>query len=167
MLDKIFSFKHESDNIPAALGLTEELDNKCREIVNFASFSNYFIKKNLFDEQDESPSNLTTVTGILQKALSLCQTEEERAYTLFVFRNVHDHASGALGAYEAYSDDSDDKSKAKMKAILELMELKVLSEEDERSNYITPKDMFKKIEAAKDNMYNFEKYYSVVNESKN
>lgn len=165
MIKEILNFKHESENIPKALGLSETIDNRCREIIHFASFTNYFIKNDFFDDADETPSNLTTITGILEKALSLCKTKEEEVYTLFVFRNVHEHCSQAIGAYEVFNKETDEKEKKRMKMLMELVELKALSEDDEdRSNLVTPKDMFKKITAAKDNMYNFDRYYSVVNE---
>jgi hypothetical protein len=165
MIKEILNFKHESESIPSALGLSETIDNKCREIIHFASFTNYFIKNDFFEDGDETPSNLTTITGILEKALSLCKTKEEEVYTLFVFRNVHDHCSQAIGAYEVFSKETSEKEKKRMKMLMELVELKALSDDDEdRSNLVTPKDMFKKITAAKDNMYNFDKYYSIVNE---
>jgi hypothetical protein len=164
MLEKILNFKHDSDDLPTALGFSEEIDNKCREIIHFAAFTNYFIKNDFFDDQ-EAPSNLTTLTGILEKALNICKTEEEKIYTLFVFRSIHKNCSQALGAYEAFEEEKDEKAKKKMQMLMELVELKALSDDEEdRSNFITPKDMFKKINAAKNNMYNFDKYYSVVNE---
>ena len=162
------NFKHDSENIPKALGLSETIDNRCREIIHFSAFTNYFIKNDFFDDNDETPRNLTTVTGILEKALNLCKTKEEEIYTIFVFRNVHDHCSQAIGAYKALEEETDEKSKKKMKMLMELVELKALTDDDDdRNTFITPKDMFKKIEAAKENMYNFEKYYSVINESTN
>jgi len=56
-----------------------------------------------------------TITGILEKALNICQTEEEKVYTLFVFRNVHKHCSQAIGAWEAYYDEADEKQRKKMR----------------------------------------------------
>jgi hypothetical protein len=167
MIKELLKFHHDSDNVPVAMGFTEEMDSKCREIIHFSAFTNYFIKKDFFNEEEDAPTNLMTITGILEKALNICQTEEEKVYTLFVFRNVHKHCSQAIGAWEAYYDEADEKQRKKMKMLIELVELKALTEDEDRETLVTPKDMFKKITAAKDNMYNFDKYYSVVNESKN
>jgi len=167
MIKEILKFQHDSDNVPVAMGFTEEIDNRCREIVHFAAFTNYFIKKDFFNDEEEAPKNLMTITGILEKALNICKTEEEKVYTLFVFRNVHKHCSQAIGAWETFYEESDEKERKKMQMLMELVELKALTEDEDRETLITPKDMFKKITAAKDNMYNFEKYYTIVNEPKN
>jgi hypothetical protein len=125
----------------------------------------FFIKEDFFEDSDETPENLTTVTGILEKALSLCKTKEEEVYTLFVFKNVHEHCTQALSAYQVFEGEKDEKQKKKLKMLMELVELKALADdEDNRKDVITPKDMFKKIGIAKDNMYNFDKYYSIINE---
>ena len=169
MVKEVLKFRHEHDNLPTAMGFNMDVDVKCREIVNFSAFSNYFIKQEFFDETDnETPENLTTITGILEKALNLCKTKEEEIYTLFVFKNVYEHCTQALSAYQVFEGEKDEKSKKKLKMLMELVELKALADDDnERNDLITPKDMFKKITAAKDNLYNFDNYYNLVNESKN
>ena len=164
MLENIFKFQHTSDDIPTALGLPVDIDKKCREIIHFSVFTNYFIKKEFFENDDETPENLTTITGMLEKSLSLCKTDQERVYTLFIFRNIHKNCSQAIGAWETLDEEKDEKAKKKLQMLLELVELKALSEEEDRANLLTPKDMFKKIEAARNNMYNFDKYYNVINE---
>jgi hypothetical protein len=170
MVKEVLKFRHDSDNIPTAMGFDKFIDDRCREIVHFSAFTNFFIKEDFFDDEDEkTPENLTTITGILEKALSLCKTKEEEVYTLFVFRNVHEHCSQALSAYKVFEDETDEKQKRKLKMLMELVELKALSDDDsEREHLVTPKDMFNKIDIAKKNMYNFEDYYKAIsNESKN
>lgn len=169
MLEKVLSFKHDSDNLQVAMGLPEGIDNKCREIVHFSTFTNYFIKNDFFENENEAPNNLLTVTGVLQKALSLCKTDQEEVYTMFVFKDAHNHCKQALGAFRQFEEETDEKERKKMQMLMELVELKAMVDDDtDRSDIVTPKDMFKKIRAAKDNMYNFENYYKAVsNESKN
>lgn len=166
MIEKLLKFKHDSNKIPTALGLSEEIDNKCREIIHFSAFTNYFIKEDFFSDDDETaPKNLTTTTGILEKSLSLCKTEEEKLYTIFIFRALHDNCTKAICAYKVYNEETDEKEKKKMKMMMELAELKAMvDDETDRSDYLTPKDMFKKIAAARENMYSFEKYYNSVHE---
>jgi len=157
-------FNHENSNIPTAMGLSTEIDKKCREIVNFSTFSIHLIKEEFFGEnEDEAPANMTTVTGVLEKALNLCINDAEKAYTLFVFKQVHEHANQAMSAWQCYKKE-DEKERKKMELMLNLVELKALVEDDDKANYVTPKDMFSKIEIAKENMYNFEKYYALVSE---
>jgi len=93
----------------------------------------------------------------------LCKTKEEEIYTLFVFKNVYEHVSQALAAYKVFEDETDEKSKKKIKMLLELVELKALADDDnDRNDLITPKDMFKKIQMARSNMYNFDHYYKAI-----
>jgi hypothetical protein len=50
-----------------------------------------------------------------------------------------------------------------MKIMMELVELKALMDkEDDRKDLITPKDLFRKIEIAKKNLYSFEDYYKEI-----
>jgi len=168
MIKELLNFKHDSDNVVIALGLPENTDERCREMVHFASFTSYLIKNDFFDDTDESPSNLRTITGVLEKALSLCKTKEEEIYLLFIFKHVHQHTTQAIAAYDMFNNEADQKAKKKMEMLMQLVEIKALADsEDDREDLITPKDMFKKIEIAKQNMYNFDNYYSVINESKN
>lgn len=164
MIEKLLKFQHENSNIPCAIGFSEEMDNKCREIIQFSTFTNYFIKNDFFDGNDDVPANLTTVTGVLEKCINLCINDDERLYTIFIFKQVHEHAANALGAYKMYTEEGD-KEKKKLDILMQLVELKALTGDEDRSNFVTPKDMFARIEAAKDNMYNFEKYYNSIHES--
>lgn len=168
MLKEEIKFKHNSDSLPTAMGFSESIDNRCREIIHFAAFSNYFIKEDFFDEEEEAPDNLTTVTGVLEKALGLCTTKEEEMYTLFCFKTIHKMSGQALGAYMSLQE-ADEKERKKMQMLIELSELKAnFDEDEERSNLLTAKDMFKRIDLAKDNLYNFDNYYNAVsNDSKN
>ena len=168
MVKEVLKFRHDSDNIPTAMGFDNIIDDRCREIVHFSAFTNFFIKEDFFDEDDDhAPQNLTTVTGVLEKALSLCNTKEEELYTLFVFRDVHNHCNQALAAYEVFQDEKDERQKKKLKMLMEIVELKVMSDDDgDRKDIVTPKDMFRKINVAKNNMYNFDNYYKALkNES--
>ena len=168
MIKELLNFRHDSDTIPTAMGLNKEIDDKCREIVHFSSFTNFFIKEDFFsDDDNNTPENLTTVTGVLEKALGLCKSKEEEIYTLFVFKDVHNHCTQALSAYQVFEGEKDEKVKKKLKMLMELVELKAMADdEDDRKDVITPKDMFKKITIAKDNMYNFDNYYKALkNES--
>lgn len=161
-----FNFNHDTEVIPVAMGYDIEIDEKCREIVYFSTFSNYFIKNEFYDDQAEVPSNLTTTTGILEKALNLCKTEEEQIYTIFIFKNISNNASNALKSYIAYESASDKKYKEKIKVLLELSELEARLSDEKREDLVTPKDMFRKIEKCKENLYNFDNYLSAINESK-
>jgi hypothetical protein len=169
MVETIFKFQHDSNVIPTALGLPEEVHDRCKEIIFFSTFTNHFIKKDFFDNDADTPSTLTTITGVLEKALSLSTSESEKLYLLFIFKEVHEKGAHNLMGYQMIEEETDEKAKKKMKMLLELTELKALMSDDDRSELTTPKDMFKRIDIAKKNMYNFENYFNEVmhNEPKN
>ena len=157
-----FKFNHESETIPHALGFSDELDDVCRERVIFSTVSSHYITQEFFDDEDQVPKNLNTITGILQKCLETCKNENEQLYTLLIFRTEFDTAAEAIAKYKLYHSESEQTQK-KMKIMMELVELKALMDkEDDRKDLITPKDLFRKIEIAKKNLYSFEDYYKEI-----
>lgn len=157
----MFNFNHESDKIPVAMGFTEEFDDLCREKVMFSAISTHFITEEFFDSEEEVPQNMNTITGVLEKTLKICKDESEKMYTLLIFRNTFDTAAQALAKYKVMQEE-DDKTKKKLSILMELVELKALMDEEDRSHITTPKDLFKKIEAVKNNLYSFEDYYKQI-----
>ena len=160
---KQYKFNHEVDSIPDAMGFSKEFDDICRERILFSAISTHFITKEFFDEEDDAPKNMNTITGILEKCLNSCKDENEQTYTLLIFRKVFDLATESIAKYNLFNG-GDEKTKKRMKIMLELIELKALSEEeDDRDELITPKDLFRKIDAVKNNLYSFENYYKEIN----
>lgn len=154
-----FKFNHESNKIPVAMGFTEEFDDMCRERVMFSAVSTHFITEEFFDSEEDAPKNMNTITGILEKTLNTCKDESEKMYTLLIFRSTFDIATEAIAKYKILQEE-DSKTKTKLKILMELMELKaMMDDKEERKDLITPKDLFKKIELVKNNLYSFENYY--------
>lgn len=160
-----FKFNHESDKIPVAMGFTEEFDDLCRERVMFSAISTHFITEEFFDNEEDTPKNLNTITGILEKTLNTCKSETEQMYTLLIFRPTFDMATEAVAKYKILQEE-DDKTKSKLKILMELVELKALMDKDsDRKDLITPKDLFRKIDLIKNNLYSFENYYKELKDN--
>ena len=157
----MFNFNHESDTIPVAMGFTEEFDDLCREKIIFSAISTKFLTEEFFDGQDEIPQNMNTITGVLERTLNICKDENEKLYTLLIFRSTFDKATEALAKYKIMQEE-DDKTKKKLSILMELVELKALMDDEDRAHITTPKDLFKKIEAVKNNLYSFENYYKQI-----
>lgn len=161
-----FKFNHENEQLPEAMGFTLEMDDLCRERILFSAISTHFIAQEFFDSPKDAPKNMNTITGILEKCLDICKDENEKLYTLLIFRKEFDLATEAVAKYEVFNSE-DEKMKKKLKVMMELVELKALMDEDNREHILTPKDLFKKIESVKNNLYSFDNYYKEVKNNKN
>ena len=134
-------------------------------MVFFSCFSNYFIIKDLFDDENDAPKSLNTVTGDLEKALKLTCNEMEKDYLLLTFKNYHEIALETIAKYQLLNRLGE-KEKKKVDLMLQMIQLKIDEkdlEEGESESFINPKIMFQKVEIAKKNLYNFEKYYEENN----
>jgi hypothetical protein len=135
-----------------------------REKILFSTFSNSLVKEELFDSKDDVPAQLTTVTGILEKALNLA-SEQERDFMLLTFNNTHDLAHKALVHYKIFNSNPETKEeKTKMKLLELLSGLKELDFEDESAEFrsLTPSNLVKRVKMVKKSNYNFEKYMEMV-----
>lgn len=159
----MIKFDHSMSSIPEALGFTLEMDNLCREIVYFSTVSNYFITDSFYDDTDEVPNNLSTITGILEKAINLCSSEDEKIYLMFVFKNCFEMISKVLTIYKMLNNETSYEERKKLEIIMEMSELKALSDKSvKRDDLITPKQLINKIGIIKENPYNFDEYYKIV-----
>lgn len=158
------TFKHEEENLHRALGLTDEVKDTVREKIFFCTFSNGLVRDELFDDKDDAPVELTTVTGTLQKALALAN-EEEREYMLLTFNNTHDLAHKGIMHYRMMNSKPESKEdRTKMKLLELLSGLKELDFEDESAEFrsLTPSNLVKRVKMVKKSNYNFEKYMEMV-----
>lgn len=168
METNVFQFQHDAEKINDALGLSYEQDTKCREVVFFSAFSNYLLGRELFDDESERPRSLSTMTGDLEKAMSLLDTDIEKSYMLLLFRNNHTLALEVIAKYRVL-ENADKTERKKLDLILGLLELKLEEkkskdkDEEEEFEYYSPSEMLKRIDYVKESRYNFQKYYNLVN----
>jgi hypothetical protein len=104
MVKEVFTFNHDVENVNEALGLSDEQDDACREAIFFSTISNYLIGLELFDEPNDVPKSLKTMTGDLEKSLGLVTTEKEKSYLLFIFKNMHDLCIESIAKYKFLKD---------------------------------------------------------------
>lgn len=158
----MFKFQHESEKIYDAFGMSKEFDKKCREIIHFAAISNHLIAEELFDNRADAPRSLTTLTGDLEKAISLCQNQDEVNYVLFNFNQFHDMAIDILAKHKLLSE-LDGIKKEKLNVLLKMMEIKLKEEaEDSSLQMISPMDMMNKVDLIKQSKHDFEKYLGLL-----
>jgi len=158
------TFKHEEENLHRALGLSDEVKDTVREKIFFCAFSNGLVKDELFDDKDETPVELTTVTGTLQKALSLAN-EQEYDYMLLTFNSTHDLAHKGIMHYRMINSKAKtNEEKTKMKLFELISSLKELEFVEESAEFrsLTPSNLVKRVKMVKKSNYNFEKYMEML-----
>jgi hypothetical protein len=160
----MLKFKHDEEQIHKALCLPDEVKDSVREKIFFSTFSNTLVKDELLDDEDETPVELTTVTGILEKALGLA-SEQEYEYMLLTFNNTHDLANKGVMHYKMLNAKSESKEeKTKMKLFELLAGLKELDFVEESAEFrsLTPSNLVKRVKMVKKSNYNFEKYMEML-----
>ena len=71
MLFKQRGFNHDDQIFHRALNITDEVKTVVREKIFFSSFSNALQAMDLFENIDDAPRSLSTVTGDLEKCLQI------------------------------------------------------------------------------------------------
>ena len=99
MILKNREFNHSKDHFHDAMNIPGYVRTKCRERIFFAAFSNALQRQELFEDEDDAPKEMCTVTGDLQRCLSLITDPLEYEYTLLTF---YGHQRMAMEAYGKY-----------------------------------------------------------------
>ena len=170
MLLKERDFNHDKDEFHEAMNIPGYIRTKCRERIFFASFSNALQRAELFEDEDDAPKDMSTVTGDLQRCLRMITDPLEYEYTLLTF---YGHQRMAMEAYSKYkylnSSSQSKEDKIKLSIINLMMDLKDRQEdeenntkEDDEINNITVNTTIKRISIVKSSLYNFDTYLKLV-----
>lgn len=165
MILKNREFNHSKDHFHDAMNIPSYTRTRCRERIFFAAFSNALQRQDLFEDEEDAPKEMSTVTGDLQRTLSMITDDLEYEYTLLTFYGHQKMAMEAFGRYKYLnSKDQSKEDKLKLSIINLIQELKdrdddddSKEEEDELDN-VTVNTVIKRISIVKDSHYNFETY---------
>ena len=158
-----FNFNHDNETIIKALGVTEEIDMKCREILFFSMISNHFMARELFDNLEDAPKSLTTMTGDLEKCIKLCSNTIESSYILLTFKDFHRMGCDAISKYTIFTESKDERKK-EIELLLKILELDIMKDATKsNADCMIPTDIFKKIDLVKKSRYSFDKYLQLCN----
>jgi tmRNA-binding protein len=158
-----FNFNHDNETIINALGVTEEIDMKCREIIFFSMISNHFMARELFDNVEDAPKALTTMTGDLEKCMKLCSNHIESSYILLTFKDFHRMGMDAIAKYTIFTESKDERRK-EIELMLKIFELDIMKQASKHdSDCMIPTDIFKKIDFVKKSRYSFDRYLQLCN----
>lgn len=170
MILKEREFNHTKDEFHEAMNIPSYVRTKCRERIFFAAFSNALQRAELFEDEDDAPKDMSTVTGDLQRCLKMINDPLEYEYTLLTFYGHQRMAMEAYGRYKYLNSTSQSKEdKIKLSIINLMMDLKdkqddeetSTKEEDEIDN-ITVNTTIKRISLVKSSHYNFETYLKLI-----
>lgn len=176
MLFKQRGFDHERNEFHHALYVSDEMRLTIREKVFFSSFSNALQAMELFEDLDDAPKSMSTVTGDLEKALSMVNSQEEYEYMLLCFTMYQRLTKPILAEYRmSNSKESEDKEAMLKHTIIEaIMELKRQrdkeegrDDEDEDPDDVGPfaishSRMMQRLKYVKKSKYNFNAYMNYM-----
>jgi len=166
-------FNHENDVFHQSIGISNEIRTKCRERIFFTSLSNAIQTEELFEDPDDAPRELRTVSGNLHRLLNSITDNLEYEYTLLIFNNYERMAKQTY-AYFKHMQENKQSTEEKLKsAILELVEEmhKQREEDDDSDNdadnlpidQLNKKSMLKRISLVKNSHHNFNTYMNLLN----
>ena len=160
-------FNHDNDCFHEALGVSHDMRTKCRERIFFSAFSNALQRAELFEDEDDAPKDMRTVTGDLQRCLTGISDPLEYEYTLVLFNNTQRIAMKSYAMYKAFqeSDNKEDRIKMKILSLLEDMRDSDDDDDDDKDrpiDQINKKTMFKRIKLVKNSHYNFHTYMNML-----
>jgi hypothetical protein len=133
MVFKQRGFNHEREQFHEALQVSDEMRITIREKVFFSSFSNALQAMELFEDINDAPRSLSTVTGDLERSLSMVDSQEEYEYMLLCFSMYQRLTKPILAEYKmSNSKDSEDREAMLKHTIIEaIMELKRQKDREE------------------------------------
>jgi hypothetical protein len=170
MILKERDYDHNRDEFHEAMNIPGYIRTKCRERIFFAAFSNALQRAELFEDEDDAPKDMSTVTGDLQRCLKMINDPLEYEYTLLTF---YAHQRMAMEAYSRYkylnSSSQSKEDKIKLSIINLMMDLKEKQEDEENNSKeedeidnITVNTTIKRISIVKSSLYNFDTYLKLI-----
>ena len=176
MLFKQRGFNHEEEIFHRALSISDDVKNIVREKIFFSSFSNALQAMDLFEDINDAPRALSTVTGDLEKCLQLTDGHEEYEYALLCFTMYQRLTKPILAEYKMKNstDPEDREARLKHRIIEAIMELKReadRAESDEDSDYpdeekgpfaVNQERMLTRLTYIKKSKYNFNIYMNLM-----
>ena len=157
-------FNHETENFHESLGISDEIRVRCRERIFFNTFSNALQRLELFEDDDDAPKELRTVSGDLQRCLRTITDQLEYEYTLMIFNNTQRMAMESFAYYRHMLENHDNREDRIKLKIMELVEeMRGSKDEEDPISRLNKKSMVKRIKLVKQSHYNFDTYLNMLN----
>jgi hypothetical protein len=117
------NYNHSKDTISDSIGLDENELLYSKLAIIFSIMSPRVLADNLFDDEDEIPENMKSVSGCVELLMSLMKNEKMVVFSLLHFTQMYEKLSSGLAILnkKVNIDDlmeSDDDEKGKMDDIM-------------------------------------------------
>jgi hypothetical protein len=175
MLFKQRGFDHEEEIFHRALNISDDVKNIVREKIFFSSFTNALQAMDLFEDINDAPRSLSTVTGDLEKCLQMTDSQEEYEYALLCFTMYQRLTKPILAEYRMKNstDPEDREAILKHRIIEAIMELKreAHKSDDDDDEYadeekgpfaVNQERMLTRLTYIKRSNYNFNTYMNLM-----
>lgn len=162
-------FNHSVENFHQAMGIPDNIRTKCRERIFFSAISNALQVMDLFEDKDDAPKEMTTVTGDLQRCLRMITDPLEYEYTLMIFNNAQRMATETMAYYRHTLESHNNREDRVKLKILELMEeIRDAKDDDDDDadeapvDKLNKKTMVKRIKLVKNSHHSFDTYLNLL-----
>lgn len=168
-------FKHEEQDLHRALDTDDDMYIRCRERIFFVTILGYLLCIELYGDVETAPGELTTVTGDLDRLLSMITDEKEYDLTLLHFMSYRQMAKAAVRYYHKSKDKKEEEKKPniedKLKQHISDLIGKAIKRQREgrhgdRNNDVYPdfkmEDFLDRLEKVKLSNRNFDKYMRLM-----
>ena len=166
------SFKHEEENLHEAFNISQDVYIRCRERVFFATLMGHMLCSELYENREDAPRELRTVTGDLQRVLDLITDPVEYEITLLHFLQLNRIAVGAYVHYTKMREEDENSetsienelARVIKKLVAKKMEQKIqeIVKESDDPNQVSLEDLLKRIEIVKQSNRSFNKYMRLL-----
>lgn len=161
-------FNHGTNDFHESLGISDETLIRCRERIFFTALSNALQRLELFEDINDAPREMLTVSGDLKRCLRTITDQLEYEYTLMIFNTTQRMAMESFAYYRhklQSEDNREDRIKYKIMELVEEMRGQEDDDEDEEEELIhrlNKKTMVKRIKLVKQSHYNFDTYLNML-----
>lgn len=165
------NFNHEIDSFHESLGISDDIRTKCRERIFFTTMANALQREELFEDADDAPKSMRTVSGDLQRLLQSISDPLEYEFTLIIFTNFQRMGMEAMAYYRHLRDNKNDRESRIKEMIMELVdEIRSKHESDDEDDddndqpidKLSKKNLLKRISLVKNSHYNFDTYMNLL-----
>lgn len=159
-------FKHTEKSIQTALNIDNQTMITCRERIFFTHFANTLQSLELFLDLEDAPTEMTTITGDMERTISMIKDPFEYEVTLVYFMGFHNLATSAMSIWMFKNNSQHTKSdKLKLEILSLVTRLKTTEEAEEKtddSEVINPETISNRVDLVKKSNFNFNNYMNLL-----
>lgn len=161
---------HNEEHIHRVLGISDERRTHIRERIFFSCMRQVLQTAELFENADDAPPSLNTLTSYLKTCLQQMDDELDYEYALLNFFTMGKMAIGSARRYVEQSNDeisAEEKVKQGIGTLIQKMIRLREQEEDEDEDEpmidrLNEETMLKRVRFVKQNINNFEAYFKTL-----